>query len=152
MKKFLENNTGTLALAGVGLYLILKLKSGTFSELLGIKGAEAQVKAQTNIHKQLESEAGVKTQMTAGNNAKAERLHKAMNHIGTDSKDIFDVLKTITGPNQMKAVYLAYGIRTNYVFGIPYNEGDLFFNLKKELGSSVFNSRIAVPYEKWVYG
>lgn len=152
MNSFLRNNTGTLVLSGVGLYLIYKLKTGTFSELLGIKGAEAQNKAQTNIHKQLENDAGVKSQSTAGNIAKAERLHKAMNHLGTDEKDIYDVLKTITGPNQMKAVYLAYGVRTNYVFGIPYDEGDLFYNLKKELGATEFNKRVSTPYEKWVYG
>ena len=104
-----------------GIFLLLLTLGKTASSIVGsaidgVKGLFGKGKAQSEnqdlIFKRLADNAGVKSQINTENGRKAEMLFNAMNGMGTDENKIFDVFKTITGPNQFGAIYYMYGLRT----------------------------------------
>lgn len=100
------------------------------------KPEQAQV-VQEQIQKSLEKNAGVRSQNTPANKRKAQQIHDAISGWGVDMTTLREIFRSITGPNQMGAVSLNYGIRKVWVVPL-WNTGDLQSNLKWRLTSSQY--------------
>jgi hypothetical protein len=140
--------------------------SALFNKLgLGSDNKDQVDENDKEILKRIEKVPGVKNEINNGNKDKAEALYKAMNGMGTDTKAIYEIFKTILGPNQMGAIYKMYGRRNlsimswfsagpAYPVALGANlfggfSGTLTECLKNELSSSELNKNLGTPAVKW---
>jgi hypothetical protein len=140
--------------------------SALFNKLgLGSDNKDQVEENDKEILRKIEKVPGVKNEINTGNKDKAEALLKAMNGMGTDSKGIYQIFKTILGPNQMGAIYKMYGRRNlsimpwfgagpAYPVALGANlfggfSGTLTECLKNELSNSELNKNLGTPTVKW---
>lgn len=110
----------------------------TITGLVSNDDLETAETTYSDANSKIKNSAGVKSQMNAVNQSKAQQLYEAMNHMGTNVSTIKDILYKGIGPNQLGAIYLYYGVRQLRFFGIVVAEGDLFACLRYELSTSQY--------------
>lgn len=133
----------------IGLvFLVIKVGSlfsniiKKFKRMLGLGGDEDTDINQEEINKVLTKDTAVQSQMTVGNRQIADQIYNSVNGFIINDKDLYGAFKKITGPNQMKAVYLAYGQRTVTVIPFYNFTGNLVAMLKWRITDSAYNKNI----------
>jgi len=110
--------------------------------MLGLGGDEDIDINQEEINKVLTKDTAVQSQLTVGNRQIADQIFNSVNGFIINDNDLYGAFKKITGPNQMKAVYLAYGQRTVTIIPFYNFTGNLVAMLKWRLTDSAFNKNI----------
>lgn len=110
--------------------------------MLGLGGDEDVDINQEEINKVLTKDVAVQSQLTVGNRQIADQIYNSVNGFIINDNDLYSAFKKITGPNQMKAVYLAYGQRTVTIIPFYNFTGNLVAMLKWRLTDSAFNKNI----------
>lgn len=103
-----------------------------------------ETKALNKAFDEMKSAPGVNSQLTPENTIKAELIFDAINGYGYDIEALRSVFKTITGPNQMKAVSIAFGVRTVSFMFIINHTGTLESCMRYRLLSYYANQ-----FQKW---
>lgn|GEM_PF-5833850 len=132
------------SLIGLGIYLITRsAKNGVSTGLSNLFKSDTEIqedKILKDIFKTLEKNPGVQSQMTVANKATANELYDCMHGLGTRTQGIFTIFRKISGPNEMGAIFLAYGKRTLGLTTLSTfpstHSGDLIGALRSELSSS----------------
>lgn len=117
-------------------------------KMFGFSGEDAQADNQKEITNSLTKDPAVKLELNTGNRNKAEALYNALDGFGYDLDAIYSIFRSITGPNQLKAIYVAFGTRT---VGPPlFNvTGDLAACLKARMWDYQYTKNIGTktnPY------
>jgi len=117
--------------------------------MLGLGGDEDVQINQDEIKKVLEKDVAVQTQMTLGTRQIADNIYNAVNGFGIDDNALYGAFKNISGPNQMKAIYLAYGQRTVTIVPFYNFTGNLSAMLRWRLTDSQFNKNLGTSDVKY---
>lgn len=152
---FSLSNTVIYVLAAVVLFLGFKMTVvfvNLFKKLkrmLGFGSDESTEVNQEYITKSMENDPAVKSQLTIGARTIADNIYNAINGFGIDEKALFAAFTSITGPNQMKAIYLAYGTRTCGIIPFYNFTGNLIATLKWRLLSYDYNKNLGTQAVQW---
>jgi len=127
---------------GIIIYLFNNFKNGISSGLSNLFKNDSDLQKDDvlqNSFKILEKNPSVKSEMTTNSLSLANALFDALDGFGTDKSAIYNIFLRITGPNQMGAIFHAYGKRTLTQIFIPTHTGDLQGALKNELSVQELN-------------
>lgn len=117
--------------------------------MLGFADDEDTLKNTEQIYKELEKDPGVKTQVNNGSRMIADQIYNAVNGFLFDDEMLYNAFKSITGPNHMKAIFLAYGTRTVTIIPFYNFSGDMAAMLCWRLTDAQYNKNLGSDAVRW---
>lgn len=139
---------GIIAVALLIGYKIYSSISSFFSMIadffgLGDKDKDPATTNQKAITNTYESDPAVKSQITVKTRSISDDIYNILDNLYLDRKKLNSLFGKITGPNQMKAVYVAFGERTISP-GVAFRKtGNLKTLLEFRLGDKI-NEKIKI--------